>query len=571
MQLLLQSLLGRGSRNQLRYLELSNMRGITGQSWLPVLKRIPLVSLDLTNCVRLESELLLNYLGSCPQTLRHLYLNGCRFGAGDILNCIRRRHTGLLSLSLGGCSQNISTQDIFKLLRALTSLKHLDLQALSRIQDRVSADEDDCFMDILPDSLESLNLMGTKPLRLISQDVFGTMNTYLNKSLEYMQNVQGRVENIQAGLRALNDEGENANEMLNVNLRHFLDSQPEVYIWKNEPTYRLKVKQLVLNGTGPPRSSGVFRGAVATFSLGRCLREVHLGGCEGVTDWEIQALAVNCGETLTCFQMRAGSIGNPALEALAKYCRVLGEVDVSGCFEIGDDGIVALCQKLRRREIGNNPTYSTDEEEEGVSPPAKRRKILRPSLTVLRASSLPKLTNRAIEAVAQLQSLIILDIHDCPKVEPPVLCKTIKQLPNLVEVNAKDIALATVPISALLRNDPGTPRTLKRVNDRVFHLSEANTMPRNCCAVRSQSQRLCSSTPLAAMYHCVDCNLIPDVDRGFCVECLQQCHAGHQTYLGSYTRFSCDCPFGSANATNICKAINPSKQQIVGERINIEQ
>ena len=87
------------------------------------------------------------------------------------------------------------------------------------------------------------------------------MNSYLNMSLEFMQAVQGRVQNIQDNLRELNNEGVNANEMLHVN-RHVLDFQPDVYIWKNEPTYRLKLQHLVLNGAGHPRS-GIFRGSVA--------------------------------------------------------------------------------------------------------------------------------------------------------------------------------------------------------------------------------------------------------------------------------------------------------------------
>jgi len=576
-QVLLQSLLGRGPRNQLQHLELSNLRGITGASWFSGLSRIRLVTLDLTNCARLDCEILLRYLNECPKTLQHLHLNGCRCVGPEILDCIERCHPQLLSLSLGSCSQTISTSNIFKLLRTLTLLKHLDLQGLTHIQDRVAPDSEACFMDILPDSIESINLTGTKPLRLASQDVFRTMNTYLNMSLEYIQAVQGRVQNIQDNLRDLNNERVNANQMLHVN-RHILDFQSDVYIWKNEPTYRLKLQHLVLDGAGHPRS-GIFRGSVATFSLGRCLREVHLAGCEGVTDWEIQALAVNCGETLTCFQMRAGTIGNQALKSLAKYCRVLGEVDVSACFGISDDGIIALCRNLRRRERNDTRTLSTDEKREESSPSSKRSRILRPSLTILRVASLPRVTNRAIEAISQLRSLIILDVHECTKVEPFAVHKTIRQLPCLVDVNAKDIALGSPSLSAWLRNDPGTPRTLRFVNQRVFHHSASTNMPNRslgtkssiertgqstengklCCVVRSQSQRLSTTVPLAPMYHCVDCNLIPALDRGFCVECQQQCHVGHQTFLGSYTRFSCDCPFGT-DAANICQAINISPE-----------
>jgi len=332
-QVLLQSLLGRGPRNQLKHLELSNLRGITGASWLSGLSRISLVTLDLTNCARIDHGILLAYLWECPRTLRYLHLNGCRCVGPEILDCVGDRHQQLLSLSLGSCSQTIRTSHIFNLLKNLNVLKHLDLQALTHIQDRVSSDVEDCFVDSLPDSIESINLTGTKPLRLVCDDVYKTMNTYLNRSLEYMQAAQVRVQNVQDRLRVLNNEGANANEMLHAN-RHVLDFEPDVYIWKNEPSFRLKIQHLVLDGAGHPRS-GIFRGSVATFSLGRCLREVHLAGCEGINDWEIQALAVNCGETLTCFQMRAGTIGNSALVSLSKHCRVLGEVDVSACFGIG--------------------------------------------------------------------------------------------------------------------------------------------------------------------------------------------------------------------------------------------
>lgn len=586
-QVLLQSLLGRDPRNQLQYLELSNLRGITGASWFSGLFGIPLVTLDLTNCVRLDCKILLRHLNQCPRTLRHLYLNGCRCVGQEILDCIGRYHRQLLSLSLGSCSQTINTLSIFKLLRTLNSLKHLDLQGLTHIQDKVATDSDACFVDILPDSIESINLTGTKPLRLVSQDAFRTMNTYLNMSLEYTQAIQGRVQNIQDNLRVLNDEGVNANEMLHVN-RDVLDFQPDKYVWRNEPTYRLKLSHLVLDGAGHPRS-GIFRGSVATFSLGRRLREVHLAGCESVTDWEIQALAVNCGETLTCFQMRAGTIGNQALQSLARHCRVLREVDVSACFGISDDGITALCHNLRRRERRDTRALATDEQGDESSPPLKRSRILCPSLTILRAASLPRVTNRAIEALSQLKSLIILDIHECTKVQPSAVHKTIRQLPSLVDVNAKGIALGSPPLSVLLRNDPGTPRTLKFVNQRVFHHMAANRISstkssiqitiqatkieRQCCVVRSQSQRLSATVPLAPMYHCIDCKLIPALDRGFCVECQQKCHVGHKTFLGSYCRFSCDCPFGTGDA-NMCQAINPSSDSgcmVVLRKLNLER
>eukprot|EP00536_Pseudo-nitzschia_multiseries_P011880 jgi/Psemu1/308644/fgenesh1_kg.430_\ len=274
--------------------------------------------------------------------------------------------------------------------------------------------------------------------------------------------------------------------------------------------------------------------------------------------------------------MRAGTIGNEALKSLAKYCRVLTDVDVSACFGIGDDGIIALCQNLRRRErLDVHELSNTDEGKEESAPASKRCRTSRPSLTALRAASLPRLTNRSIKAIQEMTSLLVLDIQACSKVEPFAVHETVRKLPCLVEVNAKEIASKSPPLSKLLRKDPDVPRTLKIVNQRVFYnhfdlIEGCQTDNLNsCCRVRSQSQRRSANVPLAQMYHCTDCKLIPALDRGFCVECQQRCHAGHKTFLGSYSRFSCDCPFG-VDATNVCKAFYTSSEMTTQQSKLIE-
>jgi hypothetical protein len=577
--------ISRPTRNNYRLerLEFSNLRGITGSSWLPKLRTLSLVTIDFTNCRRLDSGLLLQYLNDCPKTIRHLHLNGCKSVGPDILDCIERCHGELLSLSLGSCSQTIRTSHLFQLLGNLNSLKHVDLHGLTHLKDKESADAEEYFVDKLPDSIESIDLSGTKPLRLVCPEVYSTMNTYLNRSLEYMQAAQVRDQNAQnrlnrLRLRALNGEDGVVDDIRNLR-DDILDSAPDVFIWRKEDTFRLKIKHLVLNGAGHPRT-GIFRGSVATFSLGRCIREIHLSGCESVRDWEIHALAVNCGKTLRCFQLRAGSIGNSALEALGKHCHVLGEVDVSACFEISDDGVIALCRDLRRRD--NSISRENEMEEIGKSSSSstnKRRRIVRSSLTVLKIASLPKITDCAIEAISRIESLIVLDIENCVNVKPSVVHKTVQKLPFLVEINAKDISLGSPSLSVLLRNDPCIHRALKFVNQREFSTDRTsktakaaatttattiatprpNDDLRSCCTVRSQSQRLTAAVPHGAMYHCIDCKLIPALDRGFCVECLRQCHKGHDTFLGSYCTFSCDCPFLS---DNMCQAIAPTTQNL---------
>jgi hypothetical protein len=150
---------------------------------------------------------------------------------------------------------------------------------------------------------------------------------------------------------------------------------------------------------------------------------------------------------LRCFQMRAGSIGNSALEALGKHCHVLGEVDVSACFEISDDGTIALCRDLRRRDNSISREIETEEIGKSSSSTNKRRRIVRSSLTVLKIASLPKITNCAIEAISKMESLIVLDIENCANVKPSVVHKTVQKLPFLVEINAKDISLRSPSLS----------------------------------------------------------------------------------------------------------------------------
>lgn len=205
----------------------------------------------------------------------------------------------------------------------------------------------------------------------------------------------------------------------------------------------------------------------------------------------------------------------------------------------------------------------------------KRSRIGKPSLTVLRIAALPNLTNTAIEAIAQMKSLIVLDIHDCRRISDYGVFHTITQLPRLVDIDARNISTSRTSstLPSMLRVNRNTPKTLKRVNDRVFKRSEPVATPRHCCIVRCQAQKLSPTTPLAPMYHCVDCDFLPEIDRGFCVECLQQCHVGHKTFLGSYARYSCDCPFATVNTTNICHAIMPSNNSdplAVSEQIHTD-
>jgi hypothetical protein len=574
--LLMRSVSQASRRFKLKHIELSNLRAVTGGSFLLSLKDVPLVGLDVTNCIRLDPHLLLQFLRGCSKTLRYLNLTGCTQVGSNVVETIMERHTQLATLSLASCSQSLRADSILPNLRRFRHLQHLDISGLKHV-----SDESMSLIDWLPDSLQSIDLGGCEQLRMVSAEAQQKMQVYLVRSQAYVEAAEARIANIN---NILDDEDNNNNDNREIIAARaafrpgILRDNPEVYFWNDEPTSRHRLRHLVLDGIASPRR-GLCRGIVAYFAHGRCLREVHLSGCEQVGDWEIAALAVTCGDTLTSFQMRAGRIGNAALKALARYCNVLVDIDVSACFHVGDSGIAALC--------GPRDIKQRRSDAESQSPDRKRRRLVRNSLTALKIASLPHLTDRGAGEISNLSSLLVLDIHDCPQVSASTLQRTLHCLPHLIEVNARDIGNgAGPPLTTRLKNDELTPPNLKFLNQRAFSSSvrrgpetaslsslsssspsssssSSGCMPKDCCIVQSQSQRLGTTVPLRSMYHCLNCQLIPSLGRGVCENCVTKCHKGHKTFLGSYTRFYCDCPFILNAENDFCQAITLPPRNVV--------
>ena len=154
-----------------------------------------------------------------------------------------------------------------------------------------------------------------------------------------------------------------------------------------------------------------------------------------------------------------------------------------------------------------------------------------------------------------------MDVHGCPNITASALCQTVMNFPRLIDVNATGIAdsggssLPTL-LRELARVGDVIPTGLRFVNQRTFFVSREKQGPTTqsclpagcgafvgCCSVRKHSQRLSPSVPMSTMVHCIDCGLIPELDRGICQTCASMCHKGHRTFVGSWTRFYCDCPF----------------------------
>lgn len=501
--------------NIVEHVEFSALRNLTGTAWLPILQNRcrSLRTLDFSGCASLDPTALVSFLdGGChlartssssSSSLRRLSLKGCVRAGTSVVSAIARRHTGLRSLSLGGCSQRIGIQDVLYLLERLPDLKDLDLQGLKRLKDPL--------LGALPSSIQSVDLTSCECLRLAGPE---------STRVWALHSLEGRC-------------------------------------WTNVPASRHRVRHLVLDAIGTPRR-GLMPGVLTYFALGRQLREVHLSGCEQVSDSEVLALAQLCGNTLTVLQMRACRIGNPALLALGTHCTCLAECDASACFQLSDDGVIALCRNRQLVRDGTNP---------------KRRRH-RSTLRSLKIASLPLLTDVALEGVSSLDSLLVLDMHDCPNVTARALFATMSKLRQLIDINAKGIKNDPLSILSLIRqfgSSCSIPSQLRFVDQRVLPLeppappvarSVSSCPSSSCCTVRKFSQCLNPSTPPQYMYHCVDCGLTPPVNRGICASCASRCHKNHRTYLGSLTRFYCDCPFsigrdfGSDDLPSSCQTID---------------
>lgn len=488
--------------HRLHHLELANLRNVHGKrrnqqftsSWLHKISTIPLVSLDLTNCHRLDEEFVLQYLTRCPTTLRHLNLSGCvRLGPRTVY-AIGQRHCDLESASLGCCSQSIDNDSIRYMLSTCTKLQHIDLQGLTNIlwgRSRM----------VIPDSVKSLNLSGCEKC-FVSEEGNGELIREL------------------LALRQSNTAAS--------------DRRVRYSFWKSKLlTTRKKLQYLYLNCTGStyPPGHSIQPGLLSQFSLGMSLREVHLAGCH-FSPFEIEALAHNCRGALTVFQMRAGDLCDLGFRTLIWECRKLAEIDVCACYKITNQGIV--------------DAFTTYLEDEDIVRHQKRLKVhAAPSLRVLRLGSIPNITDSCLAAIRCVESLRILDVHDCPNISGPAVAEAVTLLPQLIEIDAKGVQ-QDQRISKMLRETTFTPETLRFVNQRSFsRLSDEPRceLNRQCCTVRTQSQRLSGSVSLRPMYHCGTCSLIPQIDRGVCGTCIKTCHGGHDTFLGSFTRYYCDCAF----------------------------
>jgi hypothetical protein len=166
-----------------------------------------------------------------------------------------------------------------------------------------------------------------------------------------------------------------------------------------------------------------------------------------------------------------------------------------------------------------------------------------------------------VRGIGHVKSLHVLDVQDCIDVSPECLADTTLRLPRLIEVNATNIRQESTTYLAEIRartGDSNFPVGLCLVNGRfqTWGSPRLDSRPYGYCSVRTQVQRLDGSTPKAVMYHCIDCRLIPSVDRGICACCVSTCHRGHNTFVGEWTRFYCDCSFGCAG--NECEAVFPT-------------
>lgn len=465
-----------------------------------------------------------------------IYLNfqGCCRIDDKIVTEITRspRFRRLQSLGLGGCSQTIGDECVQDILAHLRELRFLDLSGLKHITER-SADDFPLFL--APDALESLELAGCELIRFSSLQRWSRI--HLPRRRGYETNNHNRNS---PPFSTIVDPAQCTSNYWETGQIQWVDDHDPLQSRKPMK----KLSRLNFNGIGTPRR-GLVAGALPYFALRSmgALQEVYLSGCEQVQDWEIEILARVCANSLSVLEMRSCCIGDDAVRAVGRYCTNVSDIDFSACFQITDEGMVSLCQN---QGIYYEDSTSTSGSAAGVK--TRRRRTTTPSIRSLKIAALLQITDESILAIGALESLLFLDVSNCPKVTEDSLRKTVKELTSLVEVDAKGIGKWGSAAATLYSYDD-EPRYLRFVNGRPFHKAARNVRSedacRQLCTVREHSKHVGQGVPLQPMYHCEDCRLIPSLNRGMCHGCSVHCHKkqGHNVFVGSFTRFYCDCPF----------------------------
>lgn len=484
----------------LRHLDLSNLRLLTT---LPIFHEDlirSLLVLDLSNCARLDPEWLINLssphngeelpIPSSSPPLKELYLTGCRRVNEKSLKSISNYFVNLQTLHLGLASQSIGDSSLSTICFKLKKLQSLELTGLNKITNRGSLQ---IFCQLR--KLKYLNVNGCEKMNW----------NFLSLQCNILREWLGSDDRTQ----------EDVSDLLNLARNGQLDSVKEILsipvLSMDVDIFSLKLEVARLS-FGPNIRGGIPRfclSLLAISSMGM-LREVDVSGSTYVSNDDIQNLAYTCRDSLKSLEVRCcRSIGDPSLQAIAKFAKLVVFLDISACFSVTDTGLKSLGQGCLE-------------------------------LITIKMSSLGA-TNEGINSFRHLKKLLVLDVNNCPHITELSINLLLLNCTQLLELDVRNTGVKC----ANLRNEER--HQLVIFNGKRYSLKQRHDFYR-CCTARNTSQRLNAnqgSVQLRRMYHCVDCNLVPCVDRGMCHACAVNCHEGHYgVYFSCITTFYCDCAFG---------------------------
>ena len=489
-----------GSRNfRCHRIDFCNMRNISSLALAPQHLNT-LVTLDLSFCSRLEPNMLMNVITDRTTTsatsstytppappLEELYLNGCRKIKGVHVSRLVRFFTEIKVLHLSGCSQTVDDACVEHIC-SLRNLQSLDLMGFNRITDR-------CSIAIFTklNHLQLLNVDNCERLRW-------------NFLLPFLQGLESWLDDASADeIISVCSTASNGDAS---KVRSSILASDSMDHW-DLFSFRLQVANVSF---GPSTRGGLLPyglSALAITSLG-CLREVNVSGARIVDD-DVKVLVISCKDSLKSLEMRCcDNIGDASLHHISQFGENLVNLDISACINITDAGMTGLY--LCRR------------------------------LSSLKASSLMHVTDRSISSLGSLKRLVVLDLHNCSKVTKRSIERLLRELPLLVEVDARNISPSRNTIHA------DDKRSLSIFNGKRCNTGDAGSMNLfHRCSVRQCSQRTTvqQGARPRRMYHCRQCALLPKFNRGMCKACAVHCHKAHTgVYVGAVTIFYCDCAFG---------------------------
>lgn len=291
-------------------------------SHLPALSNLcSLVQLNLTGCHTLHPNALIEaFTKQKNLPLRSLNLTGCRRINGETISCIAKHCPYIEILWLGGCSQSFDDATLISVCYSLQYLTSLNISGFDRITDTA--------MITVFTKLKRLKLLDISSCKQIRWNFLKPSGQHIEEWISSHDDDEILSLFQLFRSRKLNE----ARQMLNMDFPVLVDPF----------SLQLQVAGIAFGSNlskGLPRNMATI---IALSSMG-ALSDIVISGSSCVTNDDIINLAKICGDNLLHLEMACCHlIGDSSLEVLVVECNRLKYLDCSFCPNITNKGVTAV-------------------------------------------------------------------------------------------------------------------------------------------------------------------------------------------------------------------------------------